>query len=137
MWCNKFFEKALFPFLFKWSFLLSKWNSLITLLSIKRIHFCIQKFFKRAFVSVRVFWMFVLSLRLMIDENAIDVDGNSLETLLKIFLTLVKRFTLLVISLVPTWIVRNRLAFPWLLHPVALESFHLYHLESSQFLLCS
>ena len=38
----------------------------------------------------------------MIDENAIDADGNSLETLLKIFLTLVRRFTLLVISLVPT-----------------------------------
>ena len=29
--------------------------------------------------------MFVLSLRLMIDENAMDVDGDSLETLLKTF----------------------------------------------------
>ena len=29
--------------------------------------------------------MFVLSLRLMIDENAMDVDGDSLETLLKAF----------------------------------------------------
>ena len=28
--------------------------------------------------------MFVLSLRLIIDENAIDVDGNSLETLLNV-----------------------------------------------------
>ena len=63
--------------------------------------FCLQKFCKRAFVSVSVFWMFVLSLRLMINENVIDVDGNSLETLLKILLTLVKRFTLLVISLFP------------------------------------
>ena len=54
----------------------------------------LQKFFKQAFVSVRVFWMFVFSLRLMIDENAIDVDGNSLKTLLKTFLTLVKRLTL-------------------------------------------
>ena len=45
-----------------------------------------QKFFKRTFVSVKVFWMFVLSLRLMIDEKAMDVDGDSLETLLKIFL---------------------------------------------------
>ena len=99
--------KAMFHFLFRWSFLLPKWNCLIPLLSIKLIPFCLQKFFKRAFVSVRVFWMFVLSLRLMIDENAIDVDGNSLETLLKIFLTLVKRFTLLVISLVPTWTTRS------------------------------
>ena len=60
-----------------------------------------QKFFKRAFVAVKIFWMFVLSLRLMMDENAIDVDGNSLETLLKIFQRWAKRFTLLVI-LVPT-----------------------------------
>ena len=29
-----------------------------------------EKFFKRAFVSVKVFWMFILSLRLMIAENA-------------------------------------------------------------------
>ena len=28
--------------------------------------------------------MFVLSLRLIIDENAIDVDGNSLENLLNV-----------------------------------------------------
>ena len=51
--------------------------------------------------------MFVFSLRLMTDENAIDVDGNSLKTLLKTFLTLVKRLTLLVISLVPTWTMRS------------------------------
>ena len=44
-----------------------------------------QKFFKRAFVSAKVFWIFILSLWLMIDENAVDVDGDSLETLLKIF----------------------------------------------------
>ena len=44
-----------------------------------------QKFFKRAFVSVTVFWMFLLSLWLMMDENAIEVDGDSLETLLRIF----------------------------------------------------
>ena len=41
----------------------------------------------------------LLPLRLMVDENARDVDGDSLETLLKIFLTLIKRFTLLVRSL--------------------------------------
>ena len=46
-----------------------------------------QKFFKQGFVYVMLFWMFVLSLRLLIDENAIDVDGDSLEVLLKIFLT--------------------------------------------------
>ena len=45
-----------------------------------------QKFFKQGFVYVMLFWMFVLSLRLLI-ENAIDVDGDSLEVLLKIFLT--------------------------------------------------
>ena len=45
-----------------------------------------QKFFKRAFVSVKVIWMFVLSLWLMIDENKMDVDGDSLEIFLKIFL---------------------------------------------------
>ena len=61
-----------------------------------------QNFFKRAFVSVKVFWMFVLPLGLMKDENVMDVDDDSLETLLKIFLTLVKRFTLLVRSLVAT-----------------------------------
>ena len=38
-----------------------------------------------AFISVKIFWMFVLSLRLMMDENAIDVDGETLEILLKIF----------------------------------------------------
>ena len=65
-----------------------------------------QKFFKRAFVAVKIFWMFVLSLRLMMDENAIDVDGNSLEILLKIFQRWAKRFTLLVI-LVPTWTMRS------------------------------
>ena len=48
--------------------------------------------------------MLVLSLRLVMDENAMDVDGDSLKTLLKIFLTLVKKkkFTLLVIPLVPS-----------------------------------
>ena len=60
-----------------------------------------QKFVKWALVSAKVFWMFVLSLRLLIDENAIDVDGDSLENLLKISLRLVERFTLLVISLIP------------------------------------
>ena len=52
MCCNNFFAKALFPFLFKWSFLLSKWNFLIPLLSTKLVPFCIQKFFIRAFVPV-------------------------------------------------------------------------------------
>ena len=28
IWCNKVFAKTLFPLLFKWSFLLPKWNSL-------------------------------------------------------------------------------------------------------------
>ena len=51
--------------------------------------------------------MFVLCLRLMIDENPMDVDDDSLETLLKIFFNLVKRFTLLVKSLVPTWTMRS------------------------------
>ena len=46
--------------------------------------------------------MLALSFGLIIDENAIDVDDDSLETLFKIFLTLGERFTLLVISLVPT-----------------------------------
>ena len=46
--------------------------------------------------------MLVLSLRLIMDENAMDVDVDSLKTLLKIFLTLVKKFTLLVILLVPS-----------------------------------
>ena len=40
-----------------------------------------QFFLKQSFVSVKVFWMFVLSLRLMIDENAMDGDGDSLVTL--------------------------------------------------------
>ena len=38
-----------------------------------------QKFFKQVLVSVKVFWMFFLSLRLMTDENSIGVDGDSLE----------------------------------------------------------
>ena len=66
-----------------------------------------QTFFKRAFVSVKVFWMFVLSLRLMRDENAIDVNGDFLENLLKIFLMSVKRFTLIVILLVSTWTIKS------------------------------
>ena len=44
-----------------------------------------QKFFKRAFISIKVFWMLVLLLQLMIDEKAMDVNGDSLENLLKIF----------------------------------------------------
>ena len=36
------------------------------------------------------------------NEDVIDVDGDYLKTLLKIYLMLVKRFTLLVISLVTT-----------------------------------
>ena len=43
------------------------------------------KIFSNAFVSVRIFWMFILALWLMMDENAIDVDGDSLEVLLKNF----------------------------------------------------
>ena len=46
--------------------------------------------------------MLVLYLRLIMDENAMDVDGDSLKTLLKIFLTSVKKFTSLVIPLVPS-----------------------------------
>ena len=61
-----------------------------------------QKFFKRAFVSVKVFWVFVLSLRLMTDQNAMNLEGDSLDNLIEDFLMLVKRFTLLVRSLVPT-----------------------------------
>ena len=61
-----------------------------------------QKFFKRAFVSVEVFWVFVLSLRLMTDQNAMNLEGDSLDNLIEDFLMLVKRFTLLVRSLVPT-----------------------------------
>ena len=73
-----------------------------TLLSIKLISFCMQKFFKRAFVSVELFWVFVLSLRLMTDQNAMNLEGDSLDNLIEDFLMLVKRFTLLVRSLVPT-----------------------------------
>ena len=43
------------------------------------------KLFSNAFVSVKIFWMFILALWLMMDENAIDVDGDSLEVLLKNF----------------------------------------------------
>ena len=43
------------------------------------------KIFSNAFVSVKIFWMFILPLWLMMDENAIDVDGDSLEVLLKNF----------------------------------------------------
>ena len=43
-----------------------------------------QTFFKRIRIF-KIFWMFVLSLRLIMDENAIDVDDDSLEILLRIF----------------------------------------------------
>ena len=43
------------------------------------------KIFSNAFVSVKIFWMFILALWLMMDENAIDVDGDSLEVLLMNF----------------------------------------------------
>ena len=36
------------------------------------------KNFSNAFVSVTIFWMLVLSLRLMMDENALNVDGEIL-----------------------------------------------------------
>ena len=90
-----------------------------------------QKFFKRAFISIKVFWMLVLSLQLMIDEKAMYVNGDSLENLLKIFLTLVERFTLLVRSLVLVSTMSSSGC-----HPVSLEFFHLYHLENLQFSLC-
>ena len=61
-----------------------------------------QKFFKQAFASVKVFRVFVLSLRLMTDENAMNLEGDSWDNLIEDFLMLVKRFTLLVRSLVPT-----------------------------------
>ena len=61
-----------------------------------------KTFFKLAFLFVKVFWMFILSLQLIIDKNAMDVDGDFAQTLLKIFLTLVKMFTLLVRLLVST-----------------------------------
>ena len=48
-----------------------------TLLSLKLISFCMQKFFKQAFASVKVFRVFVLSLRLMTDENAMNLEGDS------------------------------------------------------------
>ena len=54
-----------------------------------------QKFSNWHIRTAKVFRIFILSLWLMIDENAMDVDGDSLETLLKIFLTLVERLTLL------------------------------------------
>ena len=44
-----------------------------------------QNIFERAFASIMVYWMFVLSLRLMTDDNSTGVDGDSLEILLKIF----------------------------------------------------
>ena len=66
-----------------------------------------QNIFERAFASIMVYWMFILSLRLMTDDNSTGVDGDSLEILLKIFLTLVERFTLLVISLVRAWTMRS------------------------------
>ena len=47
--------------------------------------FFASKIFSNAFVSVKIFWMFILALWLMMDENAIDVDGDSLEVLLKNF----------------------------------------------------
>ena len=42
-----------------------------------------QKFFKRVFVSVKVFWIFVLSLQLMIDEHPENL--NRYECRLKKF----------------------------------------------------
>ena len=54
-----------------------------------------QKFFKRAFNVPRC----SSYIRLMVDENSIDVNGDSLEILMKIFLTLVGRFTLFISSL--------------------------------------
>ena len=98
---------------------LAQMKFLNTTIMKKAIPFCIQQFFKRAFVSVRLFCMFILILRLMIDENAIDVDGDSLGSSLKTFFTLVKMFMLFVIIIrlyysllflilfFPKWIIRS------------------------------
>ena len=70
---------------------------------IKKINsFLHTKTFQGVLVYVVVFCMLVLSLRLMIHKNAVDVNGDSLETLLVFFLTLFNSFHILVISLVPT-----------------------------------
>ena len=69
------------------------------MLSMKLLPFCMPKNFQtgiRICLGFRVFGMFFLSLRLMIDKSVLEVDGDSLETLSKIFLTLIKMFTLLV-----------------------------------------
>ena len=53
---------------------------------LKKINsFLHTKTFQRVLVYVKVFCMFVLSLRLMIHKNAVDVNGDSLETLLIFF----------------------------------------------------
>ena len=50
-----------------------------------------------------LFSKFFSSFLTIIEDNANCVDGESLETFLKIFFTLFKRLTLFEISLVPTW----------------------------------
>ena len=73
-------------------------------LSIKLIFFWLQKSFNRESVSAGIFSKFVLSL-------LSPVSGEVFLTLLTIFLTLLRRLTLLVRSYVPTWAI-NDSGFP-------------------------
>ena len=64
----------------------------------------------------------------MIDENKMDVDGDSLEISLNIFFTLARRFALFVISFLSSQIIRSS-GF----YLIILSSFsRIYHLECSQ-----
>ena len=69
--------------------------------------FCEQKVFEGALVLIMLFTKFFLSFLTINEENASCVDGEPIETFLKVFFTLFKRLTLFSILLVRTWPVKS------------------------------
>ena len=102
--------KILLPFLIKCSFLMPRCSSFMLLFSIECIFFSLQKVYYQEFVSACIFSTSLLSLLIMFEKLS-AVSGVVFLTLWTIFLTLLRRLTLLVRSLVPTWTI-NDYGFP-------------------------
>ena len=82
---SKFLAKTVFPLLFRCSFFIPKWLSLIFPLSIKPISFCLLKLRSLTWKSVLDSLMFRLSFRRTMLKKAILVAGKVSLILLTIF----------------------------------------------------
>ena len=99
----KFFAKAPLSLMFKWNFLLPKWNSLIPILPIKLIPFLHAIIFQTGFRICSGF----LDIRLVIAVSDRWKRDRSRWWFFRNFIEDFLTFTLLVISLVPTWTMRS------------------------------